>query len=168
MIVDASAWTKRPREVGTLFQRPMVLAIYVDQKVVTRRLEFRGCPGDVIWVRETWARQNGLVFFRADWRGDAQDQMVAGGDIERWKPGIHLFRADARLFLLVEKVGLGDWMNDDEARLEGFSSASEFCTLWNKVNGPRGAPWPPPKPPARVEFQRIVNYPWAGCGPQEK
>lgn len=168
MIVDASAWTSRPREVGLIFSGPMVRAIFEDRKTVTRRLRFGGQPGDVLWIRETWAEQNGLILFRADWVDDAQDRMVAGGPVERWRSPIHLRRADARLFLLVEKVGLGDWMNDEDAAREGFISAGAFCSYWNWLNEQRGAPWPPKEPPVRVAFRRIVNYPWAGCGPQEK
>lgn len=169
MIVDASTWTARPREVGILFRGEMVRAILADKKDVTRRMECRAHPGDVLWVRETWTPaglEGSLIAFRADYV-DAKYSFA-------WKPGIHLRRADARIFLHVESVTDGRWITDEDARREGVSSAAEFVSLWDEINGKRTVnglscgPWPPKAPVVRVEFSRIVNYPWAGCGPREK
>lgn len=52
-------------------------------------------PGDVLWVRETWAEINGEYFFRAD------DESPEGWYLTRWHPSIHMPREAARIFLRV-------------------------------------------------------------------
>ncbi len=43
------------RDIPMLFSAPMVRALLAKRKTQTRRLKFTGQPGDLIWVRETWA-----------------------------------------------------------------------------------------------------------------
>lgn len=38
-----------------LFSAPMVKALLAGRKTQTRRLSFRGQPGDLIWAKETWS-----------------------------------------------------------------------------------------------------------------
>lgn len=60
--------------------------------------EFRApcVPGDILWVRETWAKSMaGTFMYRAD------DKAIM---VERWHPSIHMTREAARLFLRVVAV----------------------------------------------------------------
>ena len=78
-------------------------------------------PGDILWVRETWARQFGLYWHKAGLEVDengyckdgywAKDAAAPGGKIyiatkapERWKPSIHMPKEAARIFLRVTGV----------------------------------------------------------------
>ncbi len=115
-----------------------------------------GAPGDRLWVREAWAPEVGGIVFAAD-----HDSKEHAG-VERWKPGIHLRRVDARLVLEVTSVRverLQD-ISEDDAKAEGVGPEFEidvanfvhgraipasthrlgFKHLWNEINGKR-APW---------------------------
>lgn len=53
-------------------------------------------PGDILWVRETWAKSMaGTFMYRAD------DKAIM---VERWHPSIHMPREAARIFLRVTDV----------------------------------------------------------------
>ena len=106
------------------------------------------CPGDVLWVRETWCnlpvsagghtRLSGRYYYKADnqdirpdgWRGN-------------WKPSIHMPKEAARIFLRVTSVRcerLSD-MTEEDAIAEGFpdspagtdSPLERFSALWDKT-----------------------------------
>ena len=70
-------------------------------------------PGDILWVRETWAKSMaGTFMYRAD------DKAIM---VERWHPSIHMPREAARLFLRVTDVRverLQD-IDDDGAKAGG-------------------------------------------------
>ena len=56
-------------------------------------------PGDILWVRETWAEMPYGYVYRAD------DEKPYGWDAEdRWKPSIHMPKEAARIFLRVKDV----------------------------------------------------------------
>ena len=68
-------------------------------------------PGDVLWVRETWAygctfATERKLFYRAD--GDSDD-------VYRWRPSIHMPREAARIFLRVTNVRVERLNDIDEA-----------------------------------------------------
>lgn len=123
------------RHIPMLFSTEMVRAILDGKKTQTRRMvkpqpddegniaattnrgepvklnvHERGlgpcAPGDVLWVRETWATvTKGVGFsaydeyiYRLDYRGEAPD---------RWRPSIHMPKAAARIFLRVTDVRVG-------------------------------------------------------------
>ncbi len=74
---------------------PGYFAIQGTEKVV--RLPYQ--PGDILWVRETWAEMPYGFVYRAD--GEEPD----GWDSDdRWSPSIHMPRKAARLFLRVTSV----------------------------------------------------------------
>ena len=56
-------------------------------------------PGDVLWVRETFARHNKGVAYKAD--SDQRKIKILKGF---WEPPLHMPREDARLFLRVTDV----------------------------------------------------------------
>lgn len=114
-----------------------------------------GLPGDRLWVREAWARtyvaQAGaewVVFREGDNRTDY------GGP---WKPGIHLFRKDARILLEITDVRVQrlQEITREDALAEGivhlrdggfglpageFYHAADprqsYFALWEHINGP--------------------------------
>lgn len=56
-------------------------------------------PGDVLWVRETWAEMPYGFVYRADC------EEPEGWDLDdRWRPSIHMRKAAARVFLRVKSV----------------------------------------------------------------
>jgi len=149
------------RERGILFKDRLVRAILDDRKSQTRRpvkaddgksairLEATGptvggkpCPygvvGDRLWVREAWRpapiRPEDGVLFRADASNPAAD---------KWKPGIHLRRVDARITLEVTNVNVEPLQSitEEEAMAEGV----EFYPFGEDVildpgRRPAGAP----------------------------
>lgn len=59
------------------------------------------CPGDILYVRETWCLNNFGWHYRADWPGDNCPDMCAD---DKWHPSIHMPKEAARLFLRVTDV----------------------------------------------------------------
>jgi hypothetical protein len=104
------------KERPILFSAPMVHAILAGQKTQTRRVRFVfGCPygqpGDRLWVRESWARddEDGQVMYRADIGRDVCADAWEQGRIEgvpryKWKPSIHMPRWASRILLEVTSV----------------------------------------------------------------
>jgi hypothetical protein len=107
-----------------------------------------GSSGDRLWVREAWT-------IRPDEDGDAEDVLYRAefSDEEarahRWRPGIHLRKDDARIYLRVVSVTPQRLMdiNDEGARREGFLNREDFLCAWDYINGaapPAGSafnPW---------------------------
>lgn len=113
-------------------------------------------PGDIIWVRETWARisdwtdvdpevgiPDGYIY-RADWRD--------GAESPKWRPSIHMPREAARLFLRVKDVWVERLQNitEGEAAKEGCctnwdeypkTNTQKFQDLWDLINAKRGYGW---------------------------
>lgn len=127
---------------------------------IAERINPRYQPGDIIWVRETWAKVSDWVcvdpavglpdgyIYKADW--------MDGAEAPKWRPSIHMPRAAARLFLLVKAVRIErlQEITEEDARAEGFSpdtpfknmgyqwSAREnFAEYWDTLNTRRGYPW---------------------------
>ena len=167
-----------------LFSTPMVRAIIGGQKTVTRRVirgvspgadrplamcgavSFSdtgrwitcpyGAPGDRLWVRETWRYESdGVAMYRADVRDELAHRA-------KWRPGIHLRREHARLFLAVEDVRVERLcsLDDSDAIREGIPAAGDvrpfarFAELWDRINGKR-APWAGNPWVWRVQFRRL-------------
>lgn len=93
-----------------------------------------GQPGDLLWVREAWARTTvGLgtemiVFRECDNRTDY------GGP---WKPGIHMFRKDSRITLEITSVRVGRLQDICEA-----DAYDEGTALWAAETVRNGNKWP--------------------------
>lgn len=96
------------REIPMLFQRPMVLALLAGRKTQTRRFSFKGKPGDLIWVRESWRTYVSLDLTKP---------------VDLWSPeeergAAFFYEAGGGMFI---SRGVGDrtWGQDDERLPEG-------------------------------------------------
>lgn len=93
------------------------------QKPITKPLFCPyGKPGDLLWVRETWAPlKSGNVDFAADWSD--MMQKYAG----KWRPSIHMPRWASRITLRITGVRverLQD-ISEDDAWAEGATPTTE-------------------------------------------
>lgn len=77
-------------------------------------------PGDVLWVRETWAQVNGVYYYRAD---DRDNLGVFGG----WCPSIHMPREAARIWLRVTRIRVERLQDIDEAGAEAEGGQALIC-----------------------------------------
>lgn len=57
-------------------------------------------PGNILYVRETWAEWSGGYVYKAD--GDASQYPLSF--VDKWRPSIHMPREAARIFLRVKSV----------------------------------------------------------------
>lgn len=126
-------------EKPILFNTEMVKAILGGRKTQTRRVikpvalgmiyedssPARKPPykvGDVLWVRETWAKDVGRYMYKANY-SDTEKFYMNGREIKMvWRPSIHMPRAAARLFLRIIGVRterLQD-MTEEDAICEGY------------------------------------------------
>ena len=110
-------------------------------------------PGDVLWVRETWAKDVGRYMYRANY-SDTEKFYMNGREIKMaWRPSIHMPRDAARLFLRVTGVRIQRLQDitSGEAVAEGIKSnlrnPSEaadaliaFEELWNSTVKPADQP----------------------------
>lgn len=84
-----------------------------------------GQPGDILWVRETFATDDGKTFwYRAD--GETYNHGLP------WKPSIHMPRKAARIFLQVKGVRVERLhaINSLDAMAEGVESADGLRGWW--------------------------------------
>lgn len=143
------------------FQAPMIRALLDGRKTQTRRLKFKAEPGDLLWVRETWAagkcaetlspaclspgfwrHENGGIWYAAG--GDPRHPVTPRG---KWRPSIYMPRWASRITLEVTEVRrerLQD-ITDDDAKAEGirWSGRSEGYSYDPEDGGPgyhRSAP----------------------------
>lgn len=56
------------------------------------------CPGDILYVRETWKRALNGYYYYEDWQRDD----IA--DITKWKPSIHMPKEAARIWIKIMNV----------------------------------------------------------------
>lgn len=100
-----------------------------------------GSSGDRLWVRETWTTSVAI-----DNYGAPYETVVFLADFDpppadvKWKPGIHLRKADAKRWLTVCEVRPErlQQIDDAGARREGFANREDFLCAWDWING--GAP----------------------------
>ena len=60
--------------------------------------------GDILYVRETWAMQQGLYWHKAGLKIDGNGRAYGVVPPEKWKPSIHMPKEAARIFLRVTNV----------------------------------------------------------------
>lgn len=98
------------------------------------------CPGDILYVRETWKKAPNGYYYYEDW----QRNDIA--DITKWKPSIHMPKEAARIWLKVTNVRverLQDITSEQIGRegveveyphvLNGEEKRYAFSTLWNNT-----------------------------------
>ena len=90
-------------------------------------------PGDILYVRETWAEWSGGYVFKADPVSEYPHSFV-----DRWHPSIHMPREAARIFLRVTDVRVERLQNisRESAIAEGCNGAIpilEFKRIWNNT-----------------------------------
>jgi hypothetical protein len=156
-------------EKPIIFSTPMVKAILEGRKTMTRRVirpqpqswhgdYLTGCereeikqriyPGDILWVRETWAME-------VSYSPDPEAELIRylykadGSETFRWHPSIHMPRAAARIFLRVTDVRVErvQDINEKDVAAEGIAETGNcdelcvFADLWDSLNAKRGFGW---------------------------
>ena len=157
-----------------LFNAEMVCAVRSDQKTATRRVikpqprphqniekdgdTFRYCgageckppclPGDVLYVRETWALQMGIYWHTAGLVVDKNGRDAHGTEVpQKWRPSIHMPKEAARIFLRVTDV-----------RAEQLQDISPVGLRMEGIRAPQADEWGcemSPEVMTRFEFERI-------------
>ena len=111
-----------------------------------------GQPGDRLWVRETWARddEDGALFYRADvgLGGNADDwerNRIDGAPRYRWRSPIHMPRWASRITLEITGVRVErlQCISDHDAIAEGAQQIGDcdgafvagYRNLWESING---------------------------------
>ena len=105
------------------------------------------CPGDILYVREAWAKQQGIYWHKAglilDEKGRDTHGTIAPA---KWRPSIHMPREAARIFLRVTGVRV-ERLQDismKDVRNEGIeydierpvASYGKFVELWDSTIRP--------------------------------
>lgn len=118
-----------------------------------RELKPRYLPGDVLWVRETWAKNTDF----ADKSLVTPDGFIykATGEYHmgmKWRPSIFMPKEAARIFLRVTDAGYqrlqdinSDGIENEGVNVEGLNTGEEYRyawkTLWDGINAERGYGW---------------------------
>lgn len=111
--------------------------------------------GDILYVRETWAKDTYRYFYKANY-ADNEKFYQDGTEIQmKWKPSIHMPKAAARIFLRVKDVRVEQLQNIDGHGIlaEGVDNGSSnptmgerwenmqqiaFQELWDSTIKPKG------------------------------
>lgn len=117
-----------------------------------------GQPGDLLWVRETWAphgesdlsyKDRSGIYYRAD---DETNYTTDGA----WRPSIHMPRWASRITLRITGVRVErvQDISEEDAQAEGVSAVhladlgqtwktrrEGFHLLWDSINAKRGYGW---------------------------
>jgi len=138
--------------------------------------------GDILWVRETWSRdENGEYVYRTNY-GTTEDDSFPPS-MFRWRPSIHMPREAARIFLKVTNVRVERLQDitEEDAIAEGVSWLDEACysnngwtptlydldsggspvfrdgftALWDSINAKRGYGWETNPWVWVIEFEKI-------------
>lgn len=180
------------RILPILFSTEMVRAILEDRKTVTRRavklqhllvldspyhkkhpetpdkvLIEKLCeppyrPGDILYVRETWASNN-ITPHDPEWLYKADyDCTIEPYKNWRWRSSIHMPKEAARLFLRVTDVRVERLQDIDAAgiRREGLASAAAFLGDMEIAKQEFALLWDSTVPKHPNKFKRYPYY-WA-------
>ena len=116
------------------------------------------CPGDILYVRETWTVWNGNYEYKADvdsgygpFCSNCTIDICTGGcnSIIKWRPSIHMPREAARIFLRVTDVkverlqNIGDCTKEgitpgrhETAHMNDYDERCDFKFLWDSTIKP--------------------------------
>lgn len=113
-----------------------------------------GGPGDRLWVRETWARdeEDGALIYRADVGAvqeadDWERSRIECGGRYRWRPSIFMPRRASRITLSItgmrverlNDISRGDAMSEGcpfQNMAQGLDPRQWYADLWEQINGP--------------------------------
>lgn len=103
------------------------------------------CPGDTLYVRETWSKGLERYIYRADY-SDTEKFYRNGKEIEiKWKPSIHMPKEAARIWLKVTDVRVERLQEITEAGATkegcvydveyalGNTAKGHFIEIWNST-----------------------------------
>lgn len=123
-------------------------------------------PGDILYVRETWAVWNGNYEYKADvadgygpFCTSCIEDVCTGNcnSVLKWCPSIHMPREAARIFLRVKDVGVErvQDITDEEARREWCANWRDFRRVWNDC-------YSKPRPVKGKDgtIHHYESYPW--------
>ncbi len=81
--------------------------------------------GDILYVRETWAEDKNVYFYKADFSDDDLQKIA---NITRWRPSIHMPKVASRIFLRVTNVRLErlQEITEEDAVKEGVFFCDEL------------------------------------------
>ena len=108
---DANEYTVPDMEFYNADKRTYAVHNFADKKH-TEQLSIAErtcpiCPGDILYVRETWKKAPNGYFYYEDWQRDD----IA--DVAKWKPSIHRPKEAARIWLKVTDVKVERLQNID-------------------------------------------------------
>lgn len=94
-------------------------------------------PGDILYVRETWARYHDYYLFKAGC-ADTDFMLSQPGATVKWHPSIHMPKEAARLFLRVKDVRVERLQDcgNQQAKDEGCTCCAQFIRLWDRTIKP--------------------------------
>ena len=148
----------KPQPVAGVRKSPFVKSGLEDGH--GREIKPRYYPGDVLWVRETWAPCATIDSWLDDvnlyiYKADFQDKEVSW----KWKPSIHMPREAARIFLKVKEVSVERLIDisDSDVVNEGFQTKNDFFALWDKLNYHRGFGVANNPFVWKIEFERVIR-----------
>ena len=105
---DASEYTVPDMDFYNAEKRTYAVHNFADQEhteqLSTAERSCPICPGDILYVRETWYKSPSRYMYRADY-SDTEKFYRDGKEIEmKWHPSIHMPKEAARIWLRVTDV----------------------------------------------------------------
>lgn len=114
-------------------------------------------PGDILYVRGTWAKVNGIYIYKAD-----EDATPL-----KWRPSIHMPKEAARIWLEVTDVRVErlQEITYDDCLSEGMwdygtdvDTLAAFQELWQSLNAKKGYGWDENPWVWVISFKRLEGY----------
>jgi hypothetical protein len=96
-----------------------------------------GKPGELLYVRETWAlMDDGDYVYKASW----PDAAHLDEPEPKWKPSIHMPKWISRIWLEILDIRCEPLhkITKEEINREGINSADDFIKTWDDLNADRG------------------------------
>lgn len=129
-----------------------------------------GKPGDMLYVRETWAKLSRIdghkeLFYAADGK---KNMRVGFPCLWNWKPSIHMPKEYARIWLRITDVRVE--RVQDISEVDAYEEGADFCldvdgdtfrerfmNLWNLIYGKGDYKWENNPFTWVVEFERVAE-----------